>query len=180
MKELGVFCTLAILLTGCSATSTNPTANMGQFISSSMQDIGKSLLSTPVKHQMDSQGWVTAYEVPKNAPEYHVDINKPSIKKSGSIVRYNSRVVYLKPERLGQAVFSALRNTDYTFTPGDYIASEIIVNCATKTYGSRNSVFYDHNDRKLMNCPWEDVSAVKMKTAQAGSIIEHTVNAACK
>lgn len=32
MKELGVFCTLAILLTGCSATSTNPTANMGQFI----------------------------------------------------------------------------------------------------------------------------------------------------
>ena len=180
MKDLGVFCTLAILLTGCSATGTNPTANMGQFISSSMQDISTSLLATPAKHKMDSQGWVTAYEVPKNAPEYHVDINKPSIKKSGSIVRYNSRVVYLKSERLGPAVFSALRNTDYTFTPGDYIASEIIVNCATKTYGSRNSVFYDHNDRKLMNCPWEDVSAVKMKTAKAGSIIEHTVNTACK
>lgn len=180
MKELGVFCTLALLLTGCSTTGTVTTVDVGKFISSSVQDISNGLLSTPVKHKMDSQGWVTAYEVPKDAPEYHIDINKPSIKKSGSNIRYNSRVVYLKPERLGQGIFSALRNTDYTFTPGDYIASEIIVNCATKTYGSRNSVFYDHNDRKLMNCPWEDLSAVKMGTAKAGSIIEHTVNAACK
>lgn len=180
MKELGMLCVLALCATGCSTTGTTTTVDVGKFISSSMQDISKGLLSTPVKHNMDAKGWITAYKVPKDAPEYHIDINKPSVKKIGSTVKYNTRVVYLKPERIGQDVLSALRNTDYTFTPGDYIASEIIVNCATKTYGTRNSVFYDHNDRKLMNCPWVDVSAVKMGTAKAGSIIEHTVNAACK
>lgn len=180
MKYLVFFCTLAVLLTGCSATGTNPTANMGQFISSSMQDMSKSLLSTPAKHKMDSQGWVIAYEVPKNAPEYHVDINKPSIKKSGNTVKYKMRTVYLKPQRIGESVLSTLARTGYDFNSGDYIASDVIVNCANKTYGVGNSAFFNHQGKKLMNCPWEDISATKMGTAKAGSLIEHTINAACK
>lgn len=129
---------------------------------------------------MDEQGWITAYKVPKNAPEYHIDINKPSVKKSGSIVQYKMRTVYLKPERIGERVFSKLANTGYTFNSGDYIASDVIVNCANKTYGAANSVFFDYKGNKLMNCPWEDISNVRMGSAKAGSIIENTISSACK
>ncbi|WP_227430537.1 hypothetical protein [Psychrobacter sp. I-STPA6b] len=178
MKKL--YLVIAVLMTGCSTTGTDSTSNLGQLITSSIQSISSSLLTPSSTTQMDNQGWVVAYKVPANAPEYHIDINKPSIRKSGSKVEYKTRVVYLTPDRIENTILRKLEGTSYQFSSGDYIANDVIVDCSTKTYATLNHIFYDKNDNMIMHYPWKDRSQITMQKANSGSIIEHTINSACK
>ena len=172
------FSLLAVLMvTGCASTTGT------DFINSSIQTItnefSKAMFGSPTVN-MDKDGWVRAYTVPKDNPEYHIDINKPSIKKYGNKVEYVSRTVYVSPEYIPATILAPLKGTTYTPAPGDYVSSTIIVDCSNKTYGLHNSAFYSYDNQKLMYCPWLEKSKVPMKEVSSGSIIEHTVKSASK
>lgn len=175
MKKLSLLA--VIMVTGCTTTGTD-------FISSSIQTItnefSKAMFGSSANLDMDQDGWVKVYTVPKDNPQYRIDINQPSVKKYGSKVEYKSRTVYLSPEYIPQSVLNPLKGTTYTPSPNDYISSTVIVDCSNRTYGIHNATFYSHDDQKLLSCPWLDKSQVPMNKVPSGSIIEHTVKSACK
>ena len=137
------------------------------------------LLTSYATAATNNSGWVTAYSIPENNPDYHIQINKPSIKKSRAdkTVSYTSRLLFLKP---AAQLPDFLRIDSHDIKAGEYLVADVFVDCNTQTYALNNSRLFSTSNRLIMHCPWNDVANANMQTAKSGSLMENTITIACR
>lgn len=137
------------------------------------------VLLTSYATAASNSNWVTAYSIPENNPDYNIEINKSSIKKSraNKTVSYTSRLLFLKP---AAQLPEYLRIDSHDIKAGEYLVADVFVDCSTQNYALNNSRLFSTSNKLIMHCPWNDVANANMQTAKSGSSMENTITIACR